>query len=216
MMQEAHNAEERQAMKLAAPWHYPYIPEGRLIHEKSFMSDAELDALGIEHGEGCQVSKFARFYCTRLKLGDHVRIDDFAVLTGEIEIGSHVQIPPFCGLYGRYGIRMEDFSGLCPGCLLFSESDDYSGNSLLGGTIPDEYKTSTKGPVHLGRHVVLGVHATVLGGVTIGEGVIVGAFSLVKKPIEDKWAFWGGVPAKRLKDRPSGLLELERQLRQSE
>lgn len=179
----------------------------------SFMTEDEMSALGIERGVGCLVSRKASLYTTRLKLGSYVRIDDFAVLTGDIEIGSHVHIPPFCGLYGRFGIRMDDFSGLCPGCLVFSESDDYSGRSLLGGTVPDEFKSTGKGKVILKRHAILCTHVTVLAGVTIGEGVIVGSGALVKRDIDDEWAFWGGVPAKRLKDRSRDLLMLEEQLR---
>lgn len=52
----------------------------------------------------------------------------------------------------------------------------------------------SKGGVTLGDDVWIGSHATVLDGVTIGRGAIVGAHSLVNKNIEAMAIAWG-VPA---------------------
>ena len=53
----------------------------------------------------------------------------------------------------------------------------------------------------------------VLPGVTIGEGAVIGAQSLVKKDCEP-WTVYTGIPVKPLKKRPSDkILELEIKLR---
>ena len=56
-------------------------------------------------------------------------------------------------------------------------------------------------PIVIENNVWIGTHVVVLPGVTIGEGAIVAAHSLVNKNIPP-YEVWGGVPAKFLKSRP--------------
>lgn len=51
----------------------------------------------------------------------------------------------------------------------------------------------------------IGCNSVIFPNVTIGEGSVIGAMSLVKKSIEP-WTINAGVPAKRIKDRSKGLL----------
>lgn len=55
-----------------------------------------------------------------------------------------------------------------------------------------------KGRVVIGKGVVLGANTTVLPGVTIADGTVVSAGSLVNRDVE---GFVGGVPARPLGDR---------------
>ncbi|MGI6575014.1 MAG: acyltransferase [bacterium] len=54
-----------------------------------------------------------------------------------------------------------------------------------------------RGPVKIGRNVLIGANTTVLPGVTIGDGAIVSACSLVNKDVPPG-AKVGGVPVKAL------------------
>lgn len=63
-----------------------------------------------------------------------------------------------------------------------------------------ERDTLTKGPVTIGNDVWVGINATILSGVTIGDGAVVSACSLVVKDVPP-YAIVGGVPAKVLKYR---------------
>jgi len=56
----------------------------------------------------------------------------------------------------------------------------------------DKYRT---GNVIIGKNVLIGANATILPGVTIGDGAVVSACSLVNKDVP-AGAFVGGVPAK--------------------
>ncbi|MDK7243585.1 DapH/DapD/GlmU-related protein, partial [Neisseria subflava] len=55
------------------------------------------------------------------------------------------------------------------------------------------------GPIVIGRDVFVGQYAIVLGGVTIGDGSVVGAGSVVTKDVP-AGAIVAGVPAKILKN----------------
>lgn len=54
------------------------------------------------------------------------------------------------------------------------------------------------GPVRIGKGAFVGMNSTILPGVTIGEGAIVAAGSVVTGDVEPD-SVYGGVPARRLK-----------------
>lgn len=57
-----------------------------------------------------------------------------------------------------------------------------------------------RGKVTIGRDVSIGAQALILPGVTIGDGAVVGAMSLVNRDVPPG-EFWAGVPAKRVRER---------------
>lgn len=58
-----------------------------------------------------------------------------------------------------------------------------------------------KGDVYIGEHVVLGLNVIICSPVTIGDGAIVGAGSIVTKDIP-AWEVWAGNPAHFIRKRP--------------
>jgi len=54
-------------------------------------------------------------------------------------------------------------------------------------------------PIKIGKNVPIGQYTTVLPGVIIEDGAIIGAMSLVPKFTRVKKGVWGGVPIRRLK-----------------
>lgn len=46
----------------------------------------------------------------------------------------------------------------------------------------------------------IGANVTILKGVTVGEGAVIAAGAVVTKNI-DKYSIWGGIPARKLRDR---------------
>ena len=75
--------------------------------------------------------------------------------------------------------------------------------------VPAEFTNVTNADVSVGRHVIIGSGSVVLPGVTLEEGVAVGALSLVTKKCQS-FGIYSGVPAKRIKERKRDFLELER------
>jgi acetyltransferase-like isoleucine patch superfamily enzyme len=183
----------------------------------SFYSHAELADLGLgAYGDHVLISRKASLYGPQnLFLGSHVRIDDFAVLSAGspgIHVGSYVHIACFCMLQGGSGITLEDFCGLSSRVSIYSETEDFSGASLTNPTVPMAFKPRyRRGAVVLRRHALVGTNSTILPGVTVEEGVAVGAHSLVIRPCK-AWSVYVGSPAVRVKDRLRDILQLERAL----
>jgi len=91
---------------------------------------------------------------------------------------------------------------------LLSESDDFSGESLISPCIPMKYKPGyKKGKITMERHCTLGAKCTILPGVTMREGSIAGAHSLIVKDC-DPWGLYVGVPARRIRERSQKMVEL--------
>lgn len=181
-----------------------------------FLSDVQLQSMGFKKlGRNVKISDKASIYgAGRIEIGDHVRIDDFCVLSageGGIQLGSYIHIACYCSLIGKEKISMDDFSGLSSRVAIYSSSDDYSGNFLTNPTVPEQYTNVIHGAVHLGRHVIVGVASTILPNVIIEDGSAIGGYALVTKNIEAN-VIAAGVPAKKIKSRSTNLFELEKQL----
>lgn len=175
----------------------------------SFYSEEELKNLGFRKiGHNVKISRFARFYgIDSIEIGDHVRIDDFCILSGQIKLGNYIHISAYVALYGSAGIQLEDFSGVSPRCTIFSASDDFSGNHMIGPLVPDNLTNVIKGKVHLKKYVQIGAGSVVLPAVIIQEGSIIGAMSLVTNSTEE-WMVYAGIPAKIIKERTKDIIQM--------
>jgi acetyltransferase-like isoleucine patch superfamily enzyme len=118
-----------------------------------------------------------------------------------IAIGDNCIIGEFTWLDGR-AVRLQEGPGLTIG-----NNVNIGANNIFiaGGHVPDS--ADFAGP--LGRTVVndrawVAMSCTILAGVTIGEGAVVSAASLVNKDVAP-YTMAGGVPARYLKDRSRDL-----------
>ena len=180
----------------------------------SFYNEAELQNLGFKKiGIGAQISKKASFYGPEnMTIGDNVRIDDFCLLSGKAVLGNYIHIAAYSAIFGSTaGVSIGDFSTLSSRCTVYALSDDYSGETMTNPTVPSELKNVTEASVTIGRHVIVGAGSTILPGADIGDGVALGAHSLLTKPAES-WHVYVGSPAKILKQRSRALLEKEKRL----
>jgi acetyltransferase-like isoleucine patch superfamily enzyme len=164
-------------------------------------------------GKNVKISDKASIYNPELiEIHDNSRIDDFCVISGKVFIGKHVHITVFCNVAGgTEGIIFNDFSALAYGCHVFTQSDDYSGETLTNATVPIQYKSETKKKISIGKHCIVGTSSLIFPGVDLAEGTAVGAASVVRKSTQE-WSIYVGNPAKKISPRSKNLLKLELQL----
>ena len=178
----------------------------------AFLSEKEIEQLGFRSfGQKVKISERASIYCPHLiSLGDHVRIDDFAVISPSkepFEFGSYVHIATHCSLIGKSALQMKSYSGLSGRVSIYTSSDDYSGAYMTNPTVPKEFTNVISGSVTLNEHVIIGAGTVILPGVSVGIGSAVSALALVTKDIPDH-VIAGGVPCRVIKSREKNLLEL--------
>lgn len=175
----------------------------------------DMVAMGFSSvGENVRISDRATFYNTaNISLGNNVRIDDFCVLSagvGGIQVGDYVHIAVYSSLIGAGKVTLSNFCNISSRVSIYSSNDDYSGTTMTNPTVPSQYTGLTHADVFLGKHVIVGSGAVILPGITLEEGVAVGALSLVTKNC-DAFSIYVGNPAKRIKERKRDLLGLEKQ-----
>lgn len=177
----------------------------------AFLSPEELKAIGFNNlGKDVKVSDKCSIYAPHnISIGNNVRIDDFCVLSadgenGNLAIGSHIHLAVNTAIFAGAGIEVGDFCTISARTTLYSVSDDYSGEYLIGPTIPEQYLKVDKRPIIMEKYSAIGAHSLVLPGVTLKEGAVLGAMSMAYMDLES-WSIYQGIPARRIGPRKNGL-----------
>jgi acetyltransferase-like isoleucine patch superfamily enzyme len=138
-------------------------------------------------------------------VGSNVAIDTGFYLTSSALIGDYIHIAPYVTVIGGAGASLEmgHFTTIAAGSRLICLGDEHLGNGLVGPTIPEEYRDNTiGGKIKMVKFSSIATNVVVMPGVTIGEGSVVGAGSVVTKDTEP-WTIYVGIPAKPLRSRDS-------------
>ncbi|KOA21342.1 dTDP-4-amino-4,6-dideoxy-D-glucose acyltransferase [Clostridium homopropionicum DSM 5847] len=177
----------------------------------SFYSKEELNNIGFQKvGTNVLISRKASIYSPKyISLGNNVRIDDFCVLSGKIDIKDFVHIACFCCLFGGdEGIYIGNYTTLSSRISVYAKTDDYSGEFMVNPMIPKEYTNIISKKVFIGDNVIIGTGSVILPGVNIHDGVACGALTLVNRDLES-WSINVGIPVRKSKNRSKKLLNLE-------
>ncbi len=119
-------------------------------------------------------------------------------------MGCHVGKNVFIGDYVRVDLQhagmiyIGDYAHITSGCRLLCHQRDLTNYKVGDNAASLGYR---KGEIHIGKGVMIGMESIIMPGVTIGDGAIVGAGSLVVKDVP-AWTVAVGVPAKVIKEIP--------------
>ncbi len=153
------------------------------------------------------ISPDARIYPssrgTRTVIGARTHVDAFAVLravggTGDLVIGEDCRINPHCVLYSGTGIRLGNNVLLAPHVCIVPANHAYDRRDI---PIGQQRFSPSKGGVVIEDDVWIGSNCVILDGSYIERGAIIAAGSVVRGRVP-AFEIWGGVPARRIKERP--------------
>ena len=107
----------------------------------SFYSKEDLLGAGFSSvGENVRISSKVSLYAISGTIGNHVRVDDFCILKGQIIFGNYIHVGAFCLLTGVCGeVCLQDCSVLSSGVHVYTGSDDYRADVLSSGAVPKEF-----------------------------------------------------------------------------
>lgn len=179
----------------------------------SFLDREELQKLGLKaFGTNVIISRNALINNpSNIIIGNNVRIDAFCIISAGNEpfiLEDYIHISAGTMIYGQYGFHMKSFTNVSVGCKIFTQSDSFSGDYMIGPTVPIKYRGVYGSPLVLEKHSVIGSGSIILPGSIIQEGVAIGANSLVKGECK-VWSIYAGSPVKFIKERSRKLLDLE-------
>ena len=165
---------------------------------------------------GMRLRAFEKRRSTRGKIGLGLRyaiLSSVAVSVGEnvaiypgvyllhpenLKVGSNVSIQPMCYLkcgLEKGGIEIGDDVSIAHGATVMATTHTFGDKEVM---IRDQEVVSE--PVVIESNVWIGAKASVLSGVTVKSGCVIGAGAVVTKSTEPNGVY-GGVPAKRIKER---------------
>jgi acetyltransferase-like isoleucine patch superfamily enzyme len=113
---------------------------------------------------------------------------DNVLVLGEVKVGKHCWIGPNVILDGQGGLTIGDHCDISAGVQIYTHHT--VARCLSGGLAPIE-----QARVRIGSCVYIGPQCVIEKGVTIGDGVVIGAMSLVNRDIPSGARAWG-VPAR--------------------
>ena len=145
---------------------------------------------GIRHGWYRHVLGWRIGPKASILLGQHVQMAGIRTSGKKVSIGAGSVINRACLLYTTGGLIIGEQVSIGDGVWLVTGSHDMNDPQF-----PDFYK-----PIVIQHHAWIGMRATILGGVTVGEGAVVMAGAVVTRDVPP-YAVVGGVPAKVVRER---------------
>ncbi len=139
-------------------------------------------------------------------LGSHIAIDKGVYITVASSIGDYVHIAPYVCIIGGAdaSFLMEDFTNIAVGGTVICAGEDFT-DGMLNPIVPLQYRKIINKPVIMKRFSAIGARSTVLQGVVMAEGSVLGANSLLTKSTEP-WTIYVGSPARPIRVRNKGMI----------
>lgn len=142
-----------------------------------------------------------------VSIGNHVAIDSGFYLTTALETNDHIHIGPYVSIIGgREGkLTLGRFTNIAAKSTIICASDAYLGEGLITAPgVPEEMRDRLiVEPIVFENFANVGANVTILPGVTLAEGCVIGACSFVPRGTKtEPWTIYAGNPIKPIKKRP--------------
>lgn len=140
--------------------------------------------------------RWAKDYFVKHPFRDNIHIGDYTYGHPNISVET-----------GRYHIYIGKFCSIAHGVYILVDSEHPTkwvttfplGNHIYSIARKETFCES-KGDIHIGNDVWIGLNSVILSGTTVGDGAVIGAGAIVTKDVSD-YEIVGGNPAKGIKFR---------------
>lgn len=142
--------------------------------------------------------KLSTFYGGQIKIGENCELrSGCKILTygGNIILGHNCSVNPYTILYGQGNLTIGNYVRIAANCVLIPSNHIFSDPD-----VPITFQGLTNKGICIEDDVWLGCGVTVLDGVTIARGCVIGAGSVVTKSTI-QYGIYAGIPARLIKKR---------------
>lgn len=172
----------------------------RIARERKYYS---LRRRKLRFGEGLVLEgRLDITHHERITIGSRVKLGKEAVLgawpDGDLTIGNDTYIGRWGIILAYESVQIGNDCLIAPGCHIADVNHGIESGELI------RTQKYTSKPVRIGNDVWIGAGSSVLPGVTIGDGAVIGARSVVTKDVP-AYAIVAGIPAKILRYREKDL-----------
>jgi galactoside O-acetyltransferase len=130
------------------------------------------------------ISNKACFYDFNGGIGPSSRVDDFCIISGNVQIGNHCHLGPFGILSGKNGlIKIGNNVGISARASIYSGTENFFSNKSGNPTINSKERDVIYGSVIIEDFVIIGAGVTIMPNVTIQEGASIAAGSIITKNV---------------------------------
>jgi len=120
----------------------------------------------------------------RLGFGEGASVYDSSLVLGDVTVGAQTWVGPFTVLDGSGGLEIGDHCSISAGVQIYSH--DTVDWAISGGLAE-----ARRAPTRIGSNCYIGPNTIIAKGVTIGEGCVIGALSLVLNDVPARSRAYG-------------------------
>lgn len=172
--------------------------ENNLLDGVEFMGENVKDKVKF-CGEGVVIYPLAKIIRpTNAELDNYCRIFDFSFIDGgtSVKIGKYTTITWYVLIEGGGTVSIGDRVFVGPGSKILNSTYKLNGyyvvEHMAEGVQEIDYKD-----IVIEDDAYIGANCTIMPGIHIGKGAVIGANSLVTKDVEP-WGIYVGTPAKKI------------------
>ncbi|PUE42385.1 CatB-related O-acetyltransferase [Limnohabitans sp. Bal53] len=155
------------------------------------MRNARVESVGVSHR-----AKIGRRAIVRAgtEVGPDVVLGDYSYISGPSSYVEAARIGKFCSIARQVTIGPGDHD------LAGVSTHPFRLSPAYGGLVDTVVPLKQKAPPVIGNDVWIGINSMIMRGVSIGDGAVVAANSVVTRDVPP-YAIFGGVPAKLIRYR---------------
>ena len=166
-------------------------------------------------GEGVRLYPLCKMIRAKNALLDNnCQLMDFVFIDAgkSLRIGKYSTLTWYVLIEGGANTFIGDRVFLGPGTKVLTSTYELNGYYAIEH-VPEECRATRYGDIAIKDDAYIGANCTILPGVTIGEGAVVGANALVNKDLEP-WGIYVGSPCKKIGERVKPTAERQEAIKQ--
>jgi len=155
-------------------------------------------------GVGVQLNEFTKICKPEVvEIGHYTKLCDFVFIWGGrgVKIGKYCDLQPQVTIWGGGELLIGNYVSVGPGTVLLTAVYSHKEGLRMVDRLPEGQAHALYQKLIIEDDVYIGANCTIMPGITIRQGSLIGANSFINKDTEP-WSINAGSPGKKIGMRP--------------